>query len=152
MKADDAYFNAGVLLIDFDCWRAESLGAAAMRFARENRELCVRWDQTALNVLLYRRWKVCDVKWNYMVYSNIEEDSFKIAANFHITGRPKQWDIAPRTNAGFQEMFFRYLDQSAWKGWRPWTPESEGTLRRWIRERLPAVASCVREIKRRLKR
>lgn len=148
MKADDPYFNAGVLVIDFEKWREERLGAETMRFARENPELCVRWDQTALNVLLHRRWKVCEVKWNYMVYSNIEEDSFKEHANFHITARPKQWDMAPRTNAGFQEMFFGYLDQTAWKGWRPWTPESEGKLRPWIRKRLPGVAAAVGKMKR----
>lgn len=149
MAEDDPYFNAGVLLIDFERWRAENLGAETMRFARENPELCVRWDQTALNVLLYQRWKSCEVKWNYMVYSNIEEASFREHANFHITGRPKQWDMAPRTNAGFQSMFFGYLDQTAWKGWRPWTPQSEGTLRPWLRKRLPALASTWRRIKRR---
>lgn len=152
MKEDDPYFNAGVLLIDFERWRDEALGAEAMRFARENPELCVRWDQTALNVLLHKRWKPCEVKWNYMVYSNIEEESYKIPANFHITGRPKQWDMAPRTNAGFQEMFFDYLDRTEWRGWRPWTPESEGTLRPWVRKRLPAVASVWRTIKCRVSR
>jgi lipopolysaccharide biosynthesis glycosyltransferase len=150
MKADDAYFNAGVLLIDFDRWRSENLGAEAMRFSRENPALCVRWDQTALNVLLYQRWKQSEVKWNYMVYSNIEEESFQERANFHITGRPKQWDMAPRTNQGFQRMFFDYLDQTAWKGWRPWTPESEGRLRRWGRTRLPLVAQAWRGMKRAL--
>lgn len=151
MAADDEYFNAGVLVIDFKKWREENLGAETMRFARENPELCVRWDQTALNVLLYRRWKRCEVKWNYMVYSNIEEESFRERANFHITGRPKQWDMAPRTNAGFQKMFFGYLDQTAWKGWRPWTPESEGKLRPWVKKRLPGLATVMRKLKARVR-
>ena len=151
MNPEDVYFNAGVLLIDFERWRAENLGAEAMRFARENPELCVRWDQTALNVLLYNRWKPCEVKWNYMVYSNIEEDSFNIPANFHITGLPKQWHMGPKTNQGFYDMFYRYLDRTAWKGWRPWTPEREGRIRPWIREKLPFVAGSVRAVKRHLK-
>lgn len=147
MNANDPYFNAGVLLIDFDSWREERLGAEAMRFARENQTLCIRHDQTTLNVLLYKRWKPCGVKWNYMVYSNIEEDSYRIPANFHITGRPKQWDMAPRTNAGFQQMFYGYLDQTAWKGWRPWTPEHEGRIRPWIRKRLPGAGKIKRKLK-----
>ena len=147
MQPEDSFFNAGALLIDFERWREESLGATAMRFARENHELCVRWDQTALNVLLHKRWKPCEEKWNHMVYSNIEDDCTCIQANFHITGKPKQWEMDPKTNKALYEMFYAYLDRTAWKGWRPWTPESEGRIRPWIRINLPGITRCWRKLR-----
>ncbi|MGC8140689.1 glycosyltransferase, partial [Salmonella enterica] len=62
MSKDDAFFNAGVLLIDYKKWREEGIGERALEFARANKEICVRWDQTALNILLYKRWKALDVR------------------------------------------------------------------------------------------
>jgi lipopolysaccharide biosynthesis glycosyltransferase len=137
MSAEDLFFNAGVLLIDYKKWRQERIGERALEFARANKEICVRWDQTALNILLYKQWKAVDVRWNYMVHSNITETWDVSDKNFHITGQPKQWDMAPRTNTILQDMFFGYLDQTQMKGWRPWSPNRESKWRLFLQQTFP---------------
>jgi lipopolysaccharide biosynthesis glycosyltransferase len=137
MSKDDPFFNAGVLLIDYKKWRAEKIGERAIEFARANKEICVRWDQTALNILLYKKWKPLAPHWNYMVYSNIKESWDVSDKNFHITGQPKQWDMAPRTNAVLQDMFFGYLDQTQMRGWRPWSPDRESKWRLFLQQTFP---------------
>lgn len=139
MSAEDPFFNAGVLLIDYKKWRQERIGERALEFARANKEICVRWDQTALNILLYKQWKAVDVRWNYMVHSNITETWDVSDKNFHITGQPKQWDMAPRTNTTLQDMFFGYLDQTQMKGWRPWSPNRESKWRLFLQQTFPSA-------------
>ncbi len=139
MSANDPFFNAGVLLIDYEKWRADKIGERAIEFARANKEICVRWDQTALNILLHKQWKPLERHWNYMVYSNIEETWETAGKNFHITGQPKQWDIAPRTNSVLQEMFFGYMDRTKMSGWRPWTVEKENSVRLMIQKCFPRL-------------
>ena len=135
----DPYFNAGLMLIDYSLWRSKDIGGRAIKFARDNPEICIRWDQTILNILLYRDWLPLDPLWNYMVYSNIEESWVMNDRNFHITGQPKQWDMAPRTNAALQTMFWSYLDLTAAAGWRPWSPQDEHPFRLWLQGNLPVL-------------
>ena len=147
MSADEPFFNAGVLLIDYAKWREEKIGERALEFARANKEICVRWDQTALNILLYKKWKSLPKHWNYMVYSNIEEEWEVSCKNFHITGQPKQWDMAPRTNRFLQEMFFGYLDQTKMRGWRPWSAEKEHPVRLVIQNSFPRLHMAWKKIR-----
>lgn len=147
MSADDPFFNAGVLLIDYKKWREERIGERTLEFARANKEICVRWDQTALNILLYKKWKSLPTHWNYMVYSNIEETWETSDKNFHITGQPKQWDMAPRTNEVLQKMFFGYLDQTAMRGWRPWSPERENKARLFLQRNFPAAHAIWKKLR-----
>jgi lipopolysaccharide biosynthesis glycosyltransferase len=150
MSAEAPFFNAGVLLIDYKKWRSEEIGERALEFARANKEICVRWDQTALNILLYKRWMPLETHWNFMVYSNIEETWEASDKNFHITGQPKQWDMAPRTNEVLQKMFFGYLDQTAMRGWRPWSPERENKGRLFLQRKFPGTHEAWKKLRPRL--
>ena len=147
MSADEPFFNAGVLLIDYAKWREEKIGERALEFARANKEICVRWDQTALNILLYQKWMPLKTHWNYMVYSNIEETWVTSDKNFHITGQPKQWDMAPRTNAVLQDMFFSYLDQTQLRGWRPWSPDQESKWRLFLQQTFPRAHAAWKKLR-----
>jgi lipopolysaccharide biosynthesis glycosyltransferase len=147
MSADEPFFNAGVLLIDYAKWREEKIGERALEFARSNKEICVRWDQTALNILLYKKWKSLPTHWNYMVYSNIEEEWEVSGKNFHITGQPKQWDMAPRTNTILQDMFFGYLDQTQMRGWRPWSPDRESKWRLFLQQTFPRAHAAWKKLR-----
>jgi lipopolysaccharide biosynthesis glycosyltransferase len=147
MSKEDLFFNAGVLLIDYKKWRADKIGERAIEFARANKEICVRWDQTALNILLYKQWKPLATHWNYMVYSNIEESWDISDKNFHITGQPKQWDMAPRTSAVLQDMFFGYLDQTQMRGWRPWSPNRESKWRLFLQQTFPRAHAAWKKLR-----
>lgn len=67
MPADAAYFNAGVLLINLERWRAEDVGRRCLEFIAEQGESLLFDDQDALNALLVGRWMSCGPTFNYMV-------------------------------------------------------------------------------------
>ena len=95
------YFNSGVLLIDLERMRAESLFSAAADFvARHERDIRFA-DQDALNWALWGRWHSLDVTWNMqriMVINAMgqncpEQNRFGAEgpALVHFTGAEKPW-------------------------------------------------------------
>lgn len=58
------YFNAGVLLIDLDRWRAERISEKAVEYLVHNPTTPFA-DQDALNVVCDGRWKPLDSRWNF---------------------------------------------------------------------------------------
>ncbi len=60
------YFNAGVLVIDLEAWRARSVGSRAVRFLAETPHEVLYWDQDALNHALRDDWQPLDPRWNRM--------------------------------------------------------------------------------------
>ena len=60
------YLNSGVFLMNVKKWRAESLSTQALRFAKENKELCVWYDQDVFNHLFAGEWGELDPRWNQL--------------------------------------------------------------------------------------
>lgn len=123
------YFNAGVLVINLEKWRAERIDAKVIKYLEQNRD-CVRWwDQDGLNAVLVGKWRELDPRWNQTpaiysypswrdspfpekIYSAILNNPYII----HFASASKPWnsrDKHPATN-----LFFQYLDMTAWSGWR----------------------------------
>lgn len=61
------YFNAGVLLIDLQRWRADAIGEAAVDVLTHQFERTTWADQCALNIVLHDKWKPIEPKWNLLV-------------------------------------------------------------------------------------
>ncbi|RKN44905.1 glycosyltransferase family 8 protein [Streptomyces hoynatensis] len=65
--APPGYFNAGVLLVDMNVWRAEDMTGRGIRlferYGRTLRDL----DQAVLNILFSGRWRSLPMKWNKMI-------------------------------------------------------------------------------------
>jgi lipopolysaccharide biosynthesis glycosyltransferase len=57
------YLNAGVLLIDLDRWRAESLSERAFDYLKQHPDT-PHMDQDALNAVLDKRWTPLPARWN----------------------------------------------------------------------------------------
>jgi lipopolysaccharide biosynthesis glycosyltransferase len=57
LPPDAPYFNAGILVVDVDCWREAGIGEAALGFLRAHSEHVARPVQDALNVVLADRWR-----------------------------------------------------------------------------------------------
>ncbi|QDU55524.1 General stress protein A [Aeoliella mucimassa] len=124
------YFNSGVMVVDVDGWRRESLSQQLLDCLEENRSYIRWWDQYALNVVLADRWGMLDPRWNQganvynfsrwdrsyydrETYLQVLEHPFII----HFTTKFKPWKITcihPR-----RKQFFKVLDRTEWSGWRP---------------------------------
>lgn len=114
------YLQAGLLLIDLREWRRLEVSEKVVTYLRENPEHSRCWDQSALNVVLYHRWKALPLGWNTPAWwaDSGREDCQLDAPVLHFVGPNKPWIYGHHT-APSSAAFFRVLDQSAWKGWRP---------------------------------
>lgn len=129
LKADGAYFNAGVLLIDLAAWREADIFTRSLMCVENNREQMIFEDQYVLNVVLAAKWGQLDMRWNQgwhafnypkWQHSPFDRETFEQLRNdpyiVHFTTRFKPWygNAHP-----FRKEFFRHLDRTAWAGWRP---------------------------------
>ncbi len=130
LEADAKYLNAGVLVINVALWREEAIAADIFRYLAEKREFVQFHDQDGLNAILSGRWKVLDSRWNQMSqifgYASWEASPFdqstfeKIVKDpfiVHYSSSHKPWQ-SEYTNRN-RTFFFRYLDDTDWRGWRP---------------------------------
>ncbi len=130
LARDRAYFNAGVMLLDLERWRAESLGARLLRYLETHAHAIRWWDQDALNAVLAGHWGELDPRWNQIPQvwepAAPETEAFPAAlrelvirdpwiVHYSTWSKPWHWDCAHPARA----RFFAALDRTAWAGWRP---------------------------------
>ncbi len=77
---ENGYFGAGVLLINVDYWRKNSIQQKSLDFVAENKEICVWHDQDALNKILNGTVKFCHIKYN--VYEHLYENENNYPSSF----------------------------------------------------------------------
>ena len=114
------YFQAGFFVMDLCKWRNLRISEKVVAYLRENPEYCQYCDQSALNVVLYKCWKMLPKEWNtpgYWADQQIEGSSLD-AAVLHFNGHLKPWNYGQNTSPS-AKIFYSYLDRTAWKGWRP---------------------------------
>lgn len=58
------YFNSGILVMDLDKWREESITDQVLDFIKNNPEKLKFHDQDALNAVLHDNWKELPQRWN----------------------------------------------------------------------------------------
>ncbi|MBK9166298.1 MAG: glycosyltransferase family 8 protein [Bryobacterales bacterium] len=114
-----AYFNAGVLLIDLDRWRSGDVERRATDYLKQYGNRVYFFDQEALNATLAGRWGVLDGRWNRHPSIAAFHGGSAAGAPFivHFSGNLKPWIHAGRSR--YHEMYYDYLDRTAWSGWRP---------------------------------
>jgi len=120
LPANATYFNAGVMMIDLALWRRDRVGERAFDYVRAHRDGVYFWDQEGLNAVLAGLWGELDPRWNHNVSI---PDSIRAGrpANdpwvVHYAGNLKPWRYGVRNKPS--DLYFLYLDQTPWKGWRP---------------------------------
>ena len=135
------YFNSGVLLINLQFWRQNSVPERAIAFARENPEKVQYWDQDALNGSLVDKWCELPAYWNWLYWSRpSEHDTEEQPAIVHFHGQHKPWHWS--NTHPFRQEYRKY------RGRTPWPYREEGvpalprrlariilpnSLRRWLR-------------------
>jgi lipopolysaccharide biosynthesis glycosyltransferase len=127
LAPDLPYFNAGVLLLDLDAWRALRLGERVLCYLDEHRDRIRFHDQEAMNAVLRGGWEALDPRWNQMPGNEVEDPWI-----VHYATWDKPWHF--RCTHPQRELFFRYLDETRWAGWRPRkTPADTSLGRLWLR-------------------
>lgn len=128
VDANAKYFNSGVIVINLKKWRTERIFAKAVEYFKTNKSYVRFHDQDILNAILAGKWKEVDPRWNVTpgiseypswevspfaedVYNNLLNEPFII----HFAAAAKPWNSL---DAEFKEHFFRYVDLTAWSGWR----------------------------------
>lgn len=125
LRADASYFNAGVMVIDVSRWRADDVAGQALAYLRRYRERVFFWDQEALNAVLAGRWRELDERWNRSVsVDRLARDRGASGEGagrnpwiLHFSGSLKPWAYPSRS--AYHSLYYRYLDMTAWAGWRP---------------------------------
>lgn len=127
LRQEDGYFNAGVLLIDLDQWRAIRAEEVVMDYIRKNPER-IMYDQDALNACFHACTKRLDYKWNVIrpfyrepIVLPLERGAIEAirreARIIHFNGGSKPWSYFcdhPR-RAEYQ----RYLRMTEWCDYVP---------------------------------
>ena len=134
------YFNSGVMVLNLDRWRRERVDQQLLQCLRKNAAYVWCWDQYALNVVFSGQWGQLPARWNQgahvfeypsELHSPIDRHEFiemrDRPAVIHYTTEFKPWKYEPFHP--LRETFFEYLDQTAWKDWRPSKPPFR--LKRW---------------------
>ncbi|HTY44820.1 MAG TPA: glycosyltransferase family 8 protein [Patescibacteria group bacterium] len=131
LKADQKQFNSGVLVIDLEKWRNGHISVRLVDYIRQNRHH-VRWhDQDALNSIFASRWGELDYRWNVLtqLFSNSPWHTGPVKDKkaycrlvrhpriLHFNTASKPWHA--KCEHPQRQLFFRYLDMTDWKGWRP---------------------------------
>ena len=124
MNPDNMYFNAGVLLVNLDEWRRLDIPNLVMKFLNDKKAI-IKWhDQDGLNAVLEGQWGRIGVEWNTRVdpHSPVSDPLGLLtkAKIIHYASAVKPWSYFAR-NPDVQ-LFYQYLDRTAWKGWRPRRP------------------------------
>lgn len=139
------YFNSGVLVMDLKAWRREGLAEQAFECLDVHRKHVLYWDQYAFNVVLYGRWRALDPRWNQgehlyqyptakrsplepELYRTLHRDPWIV----HFTSQRKPWCFGSKHP--YRKRFFKVLDQTDWRGWRPEKPY-QGLLG-WVNYRI----------------
>ena len=118
-----AYFNSGVLLINLKKWRQENYTKHILEIINENQ--FPHHDQDALNKLFMNNWLTLDLRWNIIppvfnlfpkvLFNKLfRKQALEAKRNpgiVHYAGRYKPWEFA--LHAGFNDMYYKYLKQTA---------------------------------------
>jgi lipopolysaccharide biosynthesis glycosyltransferase len=127
---DYKYFNAGLLVINLERWRSENIGKKLIESMKIEH---LSNDQDALNAVFAGKWQELHPKWNQMPriyeYSSWQDSPFPEPVYnellhqpqiIHFTCHPKPWYAGLQSECTHpkKDLFFRYLDLTAWSGWR----------------------------------
>jgi lipopolysaccharide biosynthesis glycosyltransferase len=148
-----AYFNAGVLVMDLDRWRAEDVTARLTKFLVRYGDTTWFSDQEALNAVLWDDWVPLDRRWNYVThvvesFLPAPEDEPEDPAIVHFAGRSKPWVFG--TMPMYAEEWYRVLESTPWTGFVPAPPPLptgvKAGVRRWAGRGVERLRAALRDL------
>jgi len=125
------YFNAGVLLIDLKYWRENHVTKEFLEYISLHSTEIVFHDQDVLNVVFREKKKWLPIEYNFAHYFlkkhvgsdfwKYEEEVRKVMRDptiVHFTNNTigKPWNKYQRNPHPFRSSFYKYQNQTRWKG------------------------------------
>jgi lipopolysaccharide biosynthesis glycosyltransferase len=107
------YFNTGMMLLNIPKWRKDKVAEKVLQCIHDNIKYVNYPDQYGLNIVFANKWKEIDSRWNH--FSTIDAD---LPYLIHFVQRKPIYK-SYNYNAGYQELFYKYLKMSAWKNAKP---------------------------------
>jgi lipopolysaccharide biosynthesis glycosyltransferase len=129
IPADSKYFQPGIMVLNLEKWRDDNMSRKCVEYLQTNRE-DIRWhDSDVLNAMCANRWGELDPRWNRMteIYtfqswedSPLSKEAFDEVLHhpyiIHFSSAAKPWNT--REEDPFKHLWFKYVDRTAWSGWR----------------------------------
>jgi len=113
------YFNAGLMVIDREIWRAQDLAARASRALRESPERFDFMEQSALNSLVRGDFAPLSPRYNFMgdfLLVDLERQLLPIV--MHFVNAPKPWNYEGwRGERRFSQIYRDWFAHSPWPHW-----------------------------------
>ncbi len=129
-KAQDSYFNAGVLLINMKKWREIDIPQKTLDFLKEYNAKLDFYDQDILNGILHDQKKFLPVQYNmqdgfYRVRrkntpSHLAQEAdkwLKRPVILHYTGKHKPWEY--KCYHPLRDKFIDYMRQTPYRDYKP---------------------------------
>jgi lipopolysaccharide biosynthesis glycosyltransferase len=113
LNPESKYFNSGLLVIDMSLWRKMDLTNKVLECVSNNKAYAGFPDQYGLNVVLAEQWLELDPLWNCVPMSTVEKPFL-----IHFIGRKPIFKMYEH-NPAYKDLFFHYLNQTEWRGYRP---------------------------------
>lgn len=123
------YFNAGVLLINLKYWREHDVTNAIFDYMKSSYRDIRLADQDALNVVFRDKKIELPIKYNYQngfltkevlfdywKYEKQLLEARKDPVIVHFTTFDKPWNAYQRFGHPYRHLFYKYQDQTKWKG------------------------------------
>ena len=131
------YFNSGVMLINLKYWRDNDVWNAFREYVSEHHFDILCWDQDVLNVVFRDKKIELPIKYNvqhgflipfskydYWKYEKDVLEARKDPVIVHYTYLDKPWNAYQRFVNPYSSSFYKYQNQTKWKGVRydsrPW--------------------------------
>ena len=112
-KENPSYVNAGMLLMNLDLIKKDSIVKEFLAWTKENTDKITLGDQTIINEVCKNRIKLLDNTWNLQSASFINRSDFiKEPKIIHFCGADKPWTIGCQSY--HRKYYFKYLQESPW--------------------------------------
>jgi len=110
----DFYINSGVLVLNLDYWRANSITAQCMQWLEKNPSMNILCDQDSINCVLEGQKKRLDLKWNLnpVPYDDINKLVEYPERILHFGGPIKPWQKC--YDFRLQDIYKKYLELTPW--------------------------------------
>ncbi len=105
------YFNAGMLLMDLDQWRSQTISERVAQAVAEH----PNWeynDQDGLNVVLNGQCQFLDPRWNATT-TRLQGNAVDHPVFIHFTGQEKPWHVS--SVHPFREAYREHKQQTPWR-------------------------------------